>query len=60
MVIENKRTAIMNKLQQAQNEISNLRMYSSAITFAAVLLAVLSMVMAFELLSMYDAIEGIC
>ena len=60
MVIENKRTAIMKTIQQAQHEIANLRAYSSAMTFIAIVLGIAGVVMAFELLTMRDMIAGIC
>jgi len=46
--------------QQAQHEIANLRAYSSAMTFAAIVLGIAGVVMAFELLTMRDMIAGIC
>jgi hypothetical protein len=62
------RTAIMNKPplkrltleQQAQHEIANLRAYSSAMTFAAIVVGIAVVVMAFEILTMRDMIAGIC
>jgi hypothetical protein len=46
--------------QQAQHEIANLRAYSSAMTFTAIVLGIAGVVMAFELLTMRDMIAGIC
>ncbi|AHK11826.1 hypothetical protein S349_36 [Shewanella sp. phage 3/49] len=60
MVVENKRAAIMNKLQQAQHEIASLRACLSVVISIAMVIGIAGVVMAFELLSMYDAIEGIC
>jgi len=46
--------------QQAQHEIANLRVYSSVVTFTAIVLGIASVVMAFELLRLRDITTGIC
>jgi len=46
--------------QQAKHEIANLRAYSSAMTFTAIVLGIAGVLMAFELLTMRDMIAGIC
>ena len=50
----------MKTIQQAQHEIANLRAYSSAMTFTAIVLGIASVVMAFELLRLRDITTGIC